>query len=354
MSSFPRIRDVKGRRKSEIDQKYCDQLSRIEKKLESLEKQIKKLSVSTDTQAAKEQMLLWQIHRFPDESFDESRQRFYRALPPATGEIGKMQVAGLVLLCAFDRICRENDIKYWLSFGSLLGAIRHGGFIPWDDDTDVCMTRSELSRFKEAVSGSDDFLIKNFFVSDPKVPFMNMCTQLHFKNYRVSCCLDIFVYDYCIQYDESTLSRRAEIRKAWVDEAVQAYLDESYTGFVANEPDTVLNTIYKKHASIAEEQLGLTNDDDKASAIIWSMENFNYAPALRSVIPIEDMMPFSEVEFEGHPFLAPKESEKYLRCVYIDYLSLPDDILSHRHFHPTPAMLQALDGIARELAPKYI
>lgn len=56
----------------------------------------------------------------------------------------------LEALLDFDRVCRENEIEYSLICGTLLGAVRHKGFIPWDDDVDVVMFRSEFERFCEA------------------------------------------------------------------------------------------------------------------------------------------------------------------------------------------------------------
>lgn len=58
-----------------------------------------------------------------------------------------LQLTMLEILRVFDKFCRENDLKYSLYAGSLLGAVRHKGFIPWDDDLDVCMERSEYDRF---------------------------------------------------------------------------------------------------------------------------------------------------------------------------------------------------------------
>ena len=57
----------------------------------------------------------------------------------------------LELLKLLDGICKKYNITYYAAGGTVIGAVRHGGFIPWDDDIDVYMTRDEFNRFREAV-----------------------------------------------------------------------------------------------------------------------------------------------------------------------------------------------------------
>lgn len=66
-----------------------------------------------------------------------------------TKERKKIWAVTLDLLFKFDNVCRRHNLKYSLAFGSLLGAIRHNGFIPWDDDIDVVMPRADYEKLKE-------------------------------------------------------------------------------------------------------------------------------------------------------------------------------------------------------------
>ena len=69
-------------------------------------------------------------------------------IPSASGALRTFQENDVLLLKVFDLICRQNNLTYWLSWGTLLGAVRHKGFIPWDDDLDVNMTREDFELAK--------------------------------------------------------------------------------------------------------------------------------------------------------------------------------------------------------------
>lgn len=63
-------------------------------------------------------------------------------------ELRKMQLLQLDMLVELDRVCRKHDISYCIGWGTLLGAVRHAGYIPWDDDADVAMLREDYEKFK--------------------------------------------------------------------------------------------------------------------------------------------------------------------------------------------------------------
>ena len=83
--------------------------------------------------------------------------------------VGEVQNKILEIMKYIDKLCRENDIVYYIMGGTALGAIRHGGFIPWDDDLDIFMTPDQYAKFKGVFQkqNSKDFVLQEW-KTDPE------------------------------------------------------------------------------------------------------------------------------------------------------------------------------------------
>ena len=85
-------------------------------------------------------------------NIQEIRSKTELEIPRATGSLREVQLRMLDILLEVKRLCNKHDIRYWLDFGTLLGAVRHAGFIPWDDDLDVCVLEDDFERFLRVCS----------------------------------------------------------------------------------------------------------------------------------------------------------------------------------------------------------
>ena len=79
---------------------------------------------------------------------------------PDNSVLRKHQLRMLDMLIYFDNFCRKHNLKYWLSSGTLIGAVRHQGFIPWDDDVDVEMLREDYLKMLELLKETDRFILQ--------------------------------------------------------------------------------------------------------------------------------------------------------------------------------------------------
>ena len=121
----------------------------------------------------------------------------------------EIQLAELDCLKEIDRICKENNISYSLAYGTLLGAVRHKGFIPWDDDVDIYMSLNDFRKFQKCFSSKDFFLQTER--TDPEMPYIIYKVRknhtrmvergMECLNMHQGIWADIFVYvDSCRSY----------------------------------------------------------------------------------------------------------------------------------------------------------
>ena len=113
-------------------------------------------------------------------------------IPPATGQLRDIQLSNLYLLKEFDYVCRENGLNYWLDYGTLLGAVRHKGFIPWDDDVDLGMLREDYTKVINVFNRSTRD--SNLYAEYSRDKNNSLIIKIHHKQCK---CLfvDIFPFD---------------------------------------------------------------------------------------------------------------------------------------------------------------
>ena len=137
---FARIEQADYGINGNIDYKFEDRL------LPRLEDAFRELA----THDAHMKLLLWEIARREGETDREAKMRIHRSLPRATGVLRLLQRGGVALLGEFVELCEAHGLEYFLSYGTLLGAVRQGGFIPWDDDLDVGMPFDDSERLRKS------------------------------------------------------------------------------------------------------------------------------------------------------------------------------------------------------------
>ena len=117
----------------------------------------------------------------------------------------EIQSIELEILEYIDDICKKNDIKYFLDFGTLLGAVRHKGFIPWDDDTDVSLARDQYDKLHSILEKENHPRFKLISYKTCKhypFPYFRVYDvrtyrehSLRYKDFQLGTCVDFFAYD---------------------------------------------------------------------------------------------------------------------------------------------------------------
>jgi len=265
----------------------------------------------------------------------------------------KLQLTQLEILKDIDRFCEENSIQYFLAYGTALGAIRHGGFIPWDDDIDIIMERSEFDKFvglaKKKMSQKYDVLtmqktsgyVSTFAKLSKKGTKFIEATNTN-PRYQQGIFIDIFPYDY-ISNDKK--QRERNFRSAWFWGKI-CILCEISDPILPNALSPLKKIIAKFGCKVIHVLLKMIKLDKQKAykkylkyATMYNKDNveskyladFSDLYPERTIISKMDLYPAKTMFFEGVEFPVPNNIDAHLKAVYGDYMKLPP--IEERHNH---------------------
>lgn len=273
------------------------------------------------------------ILQFPNEFFEpEVREGFY-----ITGMVKRSWAVQLETLAQVDAICKRHGIKWFADCGTLIGAVRHNGFVPWDDDLDICMLRDDFLRFRDILATEMPegyFIYDAYDELDVYQPLLRLVRgeEIRFDNdylsqnfqFPYTAGLDIIPLDYKSENDEAEEMRKELIRL--VNDASVLFNDLNP---VTPQLEDLIQTIEEKcqvtldrtksirrqlHA--VQEQLYCMFPSSGAKSVVlmkyWIEQN-------NHVYPIELFDEVIPLPFEQFTVDAPARYDAVLRIEYGDY-----------------------------------
>lgn len=246
----------------------------------------------------------------------------------------RLQRLQLKLLDELDRVCRENGIEYSLAGGTLLGACRHGGFIPWDYDIDVMMSPENFRKFCRLSNkfGKEYFLqtpktdSNNHFFTKLRLNGTKMTTPMTDKlNIHNGIFIDIFEHSYTADTLNGqkihfllTKTFRSLVYNKWNGSVVKGAKGQELGRF-ASVCATVLKNVLPM-TLLEKIQFFAIDFFKKPKKYMYDGmgQNLN-----RGAFPSKWLSEKTTLEFEGKKYPVPKEYKKYLKFLYGDYMKLP-------------------------------
>lgn len=254
------------------------------------------------------------------------------------------QHASLNILLEVDRICVKHGLKYMMDSGTLLGAVRHQGFIPWDDDIDIAMTRANYETFKD-IAGRElpdgmKLILPDeyrggqaFYDFTPRIIYLN--SKRHGKSEEMSfydgklnhLWVDIFILDNIPDngmLDKLTRLGQKIIYGLAMSKRFKVDMDK-YKGLSRLQVG-VLRTCGRfcgmKRLFKAQEKLSVKYNNTRTKRLYYS----NYQPDyLHDTIKREWIEAVIKIPFDGHMLMAPNGYHEVLTEIYGDYMQLPPE-----------------------------
>jgi len=243
-----------------------------------------------------------------------------------------LQLKELEILIEIDQICRKHNIEYWLDGGTCLGAVRHKGFIPWDDDIDIAMRLEDVEVFKKyAQEEFPEWLFFQDKETDPSIRlslikvrnlnsyFVEYGNDFS-KPYQKGIFVDIFPF---IDYPNVSRGFAKKVLKAINKSrailSVQHYYSlRSFAEFFYFGAKNIIFTAIWKIACAVKK-------GDKNIGNLVEHNGYGKFHEKKTVFPLK------EIEFEGHSFLAPNDAHQYCEDLYPNHNQLPPE--SERKAH---------------------
>lgn len=245
----------------------------------------------------------------------------------------------LEILKAVDRFCTEQGLRYSMAYGTLLGAVRHKGFIPWDDDIDLLMPRPDFERFVATFSREDGARYRCLYNSDDEYGcfrhFFAKVQDTHTvsyqgknSSYRFGINLDIFPVD---GKADDVATQKCNERKL---SSYSHRLNICGTHFDLLNFHQPLFTKIEAHVMGAEHWVKKCNELMRR----YDFDTCQYAGAvsvmrngLREVYERSMFENYTRLVFEGCSFAAFTDWDKFLRQQYDDYMQLPPENKRRHH-----------------------
>ncbi len=226
--------------------------------------------------------------------------------------IRQAQERMLSLLLVFDQVCQKYNFTYWLDHGTLLGAVRHNGFIPWDDDLDVTMPREDYENF---LLVAQQELPPSVFLQTKK---SDLCSPVHYVKLRDrnSTYIDAWEEDRDVCYHQGIFMDVFPVN--FIDYGKRRKYKTILTAakFFSNR--------YVKIDMIAQKFIGYLNRYHASahSYIVSGGESMHYV----THVDKKTVFPLKELAFEGKLFPVPNDYDGYLRSIFGEtYMELPDE-----------------------------
>lgn len=217
-------------------------------------------------------------------------------MPPTKDpELRILQQCDALLLAIFDKLCQKYQLTYWIDFGTLLGATRHKGFIPWDDDMDISMPREDFDLVVEKLSEEAQKWGLN--ISEEIATPGRRC-GFSYRHQETGIWLDIFPVD-------KVKSKTKRDDPAFTLSSRILNYKKQYSKYLKKHKDKVFFTELKKQ---------IIPDEDGEYLIYYHGPEFNY-----KILVIHDeheIFPLRTINFEGYSVNAPNDIHHYLSRYY--------------------------------------